>query len=247
MRSVFCYHHIQRYATAAARMRDQLIAGEIVVQPFTCLGYQGDPSIHLLCARNYAQDLAIARNSKCRTRSKTRSKLKLAYLSADFRDHAVARAIVELFELHDRTRFELIGVSFGRDDGSDLRSRLVGSFDQFLDVRCESDETAADILNQLEIDIAIDLMGYTDGSRPGILAFRPAPIQVSYLGYPGTMGACFIDYVLADRFVLPLEDQPFYDEKIVHLPNCYQPNDSKRKVSPVTPSRREVGLAEDAF
>jgi len=232
----------------AEQMRGQLIAGEIVVQPFTCLGYQSDPSIHLLCARNYAKDLAIDRPSPCSARRpKARSRLKLAYLSADFRDHAVARTIAELFELHDRSRFEVIGVSFGRDDGGQLRSRLVRSFDQFLDLRSQSDKDAAGILSRLEIDIAVDLTGYTDGSRPGILAFRPAPIQVNYLGYPGTMGAGFIDYVLADRFVLPLEDQPFYDEKIVHLPNCYQPNDSKRKVSPVTPSRREVGLAEDAF
>src|SRR5207244_1002095 len=101
--------------------------------------------------------------------------------------------------------------------------------------------------NDREIDVAVHLMAYTIHGRTGILARRPAPIQINYLGYPGTMGAGFIDYVLADKFVLPLEEQPFYDEKIVHLPDCYQPNDSKRKVSSVMPSRREAGLPEDAF
>ena len=229
----------------AQRMRDLILAGEAGVQPFACISYLSDPAIQLQCARNFAKKLDQA--TPARGVPKQRPKLKIAYLSADFRNHAVGRTIVELFELHDRTRFEVIGVSFGPDDGGELRSRLVRSFDQFHDVRSQSDQAAAAALNDREIDIAVDLMGYTIHGRPGILARRPAPIQINYLGYPGTMGAGFIDYVLADKFVLPLEEQPFYDEKIVHLPDCYQPNDSKRKVSSVMPSRREAGLPEDAF
>src|SRR6266567_1268265 len=229
----------------AQRMRDLILAGEAGVQPFACISYLSDPAIQLQCARNFAKKLDQA--TPARGVPKQRPKLKIAYLSADFRNHAVGRTIVELFELHDRTRFEVIGVSFGPDDGGELRSRLVRSFDQFHDVRSQSDQAAAAALNDREIDIAVDLMGYTIHGRPGILARRPAPIQINYLGYPGTMGAGFIDYVLSDRFVLPLEEQPFYDEKIVHLPDCYQPNDSKRKVSSVLPSRREAGLPEDAF
>src|SRR6266702_3522191 len=229
----------------AQRMRDLILAGEAGVQPFACISYLSDPAIQLQCARNFAKKLDQA--TPARGVPKQRPKLKIAYLSADFRNHAVGRTIVELFELHDRTRFEVIGVSFGPDDGGELRSRLVRSFDQFHDVRSQSDQAAAAALNNREIDIAVDLMGYTIHGRPGILARRPAPIQINYLGYPGTMGAGFIDYVLADKFVLPLEEQPFYDEKIVHLPVCYQPNDSKRKVSSGIPSRRAAGLPENAL
>jgi len=231
----------------AQRMRDLILAGEGGVQPFTCISYLNDPAIQLRCARNFTRQIKLDQPIPVRATSTNHAKLKIAYLSADFRNHAVGRAIAELFELHDRTRFEVIGVSFGPDDHSELRSRLVRSFDQFHDVRARSDGDAATALNGLEVDIAIDLMGYTTHGRPGILAHRPAPIQVSYLGYPGTMGAGFIDYVLADKFVLPFEEQQFYDEKIVHLPDCYQPNDSKRNISPATPTRREAGLPEDAF
>ena len=231
----------------AQRIRDLVIAGEGGVQPFACISYVSDPAIQLRCARNFAKQMQLEQATPMRSVPKQRPKLRIAYLSADFRNHAVARTIAELFELHDRTRFELIGISFGPDDASELRSRLVGSFDQFHDVRARSDAEAAAALNGLEADIAIDLMGYTTHGRPGILGHRPAPIQVGYLGYPGTMGAAFIDYVLADRYVLPFEEQPFYDEKIVHLPDCYQPNDSKRKISPLAPSRRQVDLPDDAF
>jgi len=230
----------------AQRIRDLVIAGEGGMQPFACISYLSDPAIQLRCARNFTKQMQLDRAAPMRGVPKRGPKLKIAYLSADFRNHAVARTIVELLELHDRTRFEAIGVSFGPDDGSELRSRLVRSFDEFHDVRSQSDQAAAAALNDREIDIAVDLMGYTSHGRPGILARRPAPIQVNYLGYPGTMGAGFIDYVLADKFVLPFEEQPFYDEKIVHMPDCYQPNDSKRKIS-VVPSRREAGLPEDAF
>src|SRR6266699_1494006 len=231
----------------AQRIRNLVIAGEGGVQPFTCISYLSDPGIQLRCARNFARQMKLERPAPARATPKRHDKLRIAYLSADYRNHPVGRAVVELIELHDRARFEVIGISFGRDDQSEMRSRLVRSLDQFHDILSESDSDAAAILSRLEIDIAIDLMGYTDRFRAGLLASRPAPIQVSYLGYPGTMGVGFIDYVLADRFVLPFEEQQFYDEKIVHLPDCYQPNDSKRKVSSVVPSRREAGLPEDGF
>src|SRR5262249_16921978 len=217
------------------------------VQPFTCISYLSDPAIQLRCARNFARQMKLDGLAPPRRALSHPARLKLAYLSGDFRNHAVARTIAELFELHDRTRFEVIGVSFGPDDGGALRSRLVRSFDQFHDVRPHSDADAAALMAQLEVDIAVDLMGYTSFSRPGILARRPTPIQVSYLGYPGSMGASFIDYILADRLVLPFEEQEFYDEKIVQLRDCYQPNDSKREISPVVPTRREVDLPQDVF
>src|SRR5262249_54022178 len=163
----------------------------------------------------------------------------IAYLSADFQKHATAYLMAELFELHDRSRFEVIGISFGSDDSSDMRARLVTAFDQFHDVESNSDADVVKLLYDLEVDIAIDLKGYTRSARPNILAHRPAPIQVSYLGYPGTLGAGFIDYVVADPIVVPFDQQPFYTEKIVHLPECYQVNDSQRQITERTPTRGE--------
>jgi protein O-GlcNAc transferase len=174
------------------------------------------------------------------------AKLRVAYLSSDFRFHPVASAIVDLIERHDRTRFEIIGVSFGRDDASEIRSRLVRAFDRFHDVAEDGDQAVAELLRRLDVHIAVDLNGLTRGCRPGVLARRPAPIQVAYLGYPGTTGADFIDYILADAIVLPLDQQPFFAETIVHLPDCYHANDTTRSMSS-TPQRRELGLPETGF
>ena len=159
----------------------------------------------------------------------------------------MAHHLAELFERHDRSRFEIIGVSFGADDKSEMRNRIVAAFDQFYDVRRKSDEEVAKLLKGLQIDIAVDLMGHTRHSRPGIFAYRPAPTQVNYLGYPGTMGAEFIDYIIADKMVAPFEHQPFYREKIVHLVDCYQVNDTKRNIAERTPTRQEAGLPETGF
>jgi predicted O-linked N-acetylglucosamine transferase (SPINDLY family) len=174
-------------------------------------------------------------------------KIRVAYLSSDFRRHAVAYLAAELFERHDRSRFEVIGVSFGADDGSDLRSRLVAAFDRFIDVTERSDQDAAQLINELQIDIAVDLNGHTREARPGILASHPAAIQVSYLGFPATTGAPFIDYIIADPIALPFDQQPYYSEHIVHLPDCFQVNDSTREVPKQTQSRREAGLPEYGF
>jgi predicted O-linked N-acetylglucosamine transferase (SPINDLY family) len=173
-------------------------------------------------------------------------KLRIAYLSSDFRFHPVATAIVELIERHDRTRFEILGVSFGRDDASATRARMGRAFDAFHDVAGQSDQAVAELLQRLNVHIAIDLNGPTRGWRPGVLAHRPAPIQALYLGYPGTTGADFVDYILADPTVLPRDRQPFFAETIVHLPDCYHPNDTTRSLSD-TPGRRELGLPETGF
>ena len=157
---------------------------------------------------------------------------RVAYLSADFHEHATAYLIAELFELHDRARFELIGVSFGPDDGSEIRARLVASFDAFHDVRDRSDREIAALLRELEVDIAVDLKGHTAGLPSRILAYRPAPIQVGYLGYPGTIGADFLDYILADRdrrAVRPRSRST--PRRSFSLPDCYQVNDRKRAIA----------------
>jgi protein O-GlcNAc transferase len=138
----------------------------------------------------------------------------------------------------------VIGISIGPDDRSDTRTRCIKAFDQFHDVRLKSDSEVARLINKLQIGILIDLTGYTKDCRPEILSYRPAPIQVNYLGYPGTMGADFIDYIIADGFVIPSDAERFYAEKIVYLPDTVQPNDSKRFIPAGVPTRSEIGLPD---
>jgi len=219
-----------------------------LTEPFMLAAVSQNPGEQRLCAERFFEDRVRGGQSRLWTEERyEHSKIRIAYLSGDFREHAVAYCIAELLELHDRSKFEIIGASLGVDDGSETRSRLARSFDRFLDVRDKGDFEAAKLMRDLEVDIVVDLMGYTRHSRPGILAHRPAPIQVGYLGYPGTLGADVNDYVLGDKFVLPQEQQAFYSEKIVHLPESYQANDSRRKVAERTPTRDEVGLPEKAF
>jgi predicted O-linked N-acetylglucosamine transferase (SPINDLY family) len=174
-------------------------------------------------------------------------KLRLGYVSGDLRDHPVGHVAADLFERHDRQRFELIAYSYGADDGSETRRRLAAAFDGFVDIASLSHDAAARRISGDGIDILIDLTGHTKNGRPGILAHRPAPVQVNYLGYPGTLGAPFVDYIIADRFVAPVDQQPFYSERLVHLPGSFFPTDSKRVIAAATPSRAECGLPDHGF
>ncbi|HWI35276.1 MAG TPA: tetratricopeptide repeat protein [Burkholderiales bacterium] len=176
-----------------------------------------------------------------------RGRLRLAYLSADFHEHATAYLAVRLFELHDRSQFETLAVSYGKPEASPMRRRLEHAFDAFIDVRTRSDREIAELLREREIDVAVDLKGHTTGARLGILAYRPAPVQVTYLGFPGTTGAAFIDYVLADRFVIPEAEHGAYTEKVAYLPDCYQVNDSTRTIATGQTDRAALGLPLRAF
>jgi predicted O-linked N-acetylglucosamine transferase (SPINDLY family) len=218
--------------------------------PFVFLSYSDDYQASLECADDFQSNVfKFIEPFKPVLPSSRRSneRLKVAYLSADYREHAVAYHVAELFECHDRQRFEVHGISFGPRSDSAVRRRIEAAFDTFHDVQDKSDFEIATFLRDEKIDIAVDLMGYTRDNRVGALAYRPAPIQVSYLGYPGTLGAKFMDYILVDRFVAPPETQPFFTEKLVHLPNSYQANDRKRKIAEPTPSRRDCGLPEKGF
>jgi protein O-GlcNAc transferase len=211
------------------------------------LYYFGNQAYQLSAARAYLKTHCPPVRAPLPARpTREPNKLRIAYLSSDFRFHPVSTAIVELLERHDRSRFEIIGVSFGRDDDSEIRSRIVRAFDGFHEVADKSAGEIAEMLRGLDVHIAVDLNGITRGWRPDVLAHRPAPIQVVYLGYPGTTGADFIDYILADATVLPLDQQPFFAETIVHLPDCYHPNDTTRSLS-AAPERSELGLPPDAF
>ena len=174
-------------------------------------------------------------------------RIRLGYFSADFHNHAVSYLMAELFERHDRAKFEVIAFSFGPETNDAMRTRLEKSFDRFIEVGALSDKDVALLARSLEIDIAVDLMGFTQDSRTGIFAMRPAPIQVNYLGYPGTMGAPYIDYIIADRIVIPQEQQASYREKIVYLPHSYLANDSTRAIAERTPTRAEAGLPDEGF
>jgi len=219
-----------------------------VVNPFGFLTWSGAPEDQLHCARMFIQNRIGSAPARMHKNSLPISKqLRIAYLSADFHDHATANLMAGLFECHAREQFEVLAFSYGPDDRSAMRRRLRATFDNFIDVSCMSDQQVAQQIAELGVHIAIDLKGYTQDSRPGILAHRPAPIQVNYLGYPGTMGAEFIDYILVDPFVVPADQQPYYTEKLVHLPDCYQVNDSQREIAAHIPSRAECDLPEDGF
>lgn len=220
----------------------------LLVSPFILLNLTNSARLHAVATRSYVQSQIKNPALPFRREPPRRpEKIRLAYMSGDFREHPVAQLTAELFELHDRARFEVTGISYGPDDGSELRKRLVNAFDSFHDVTSMNDRDAAGLIHDLRTDILIDLTGYTAGCRPQILAWRPAPVAVNYLGYPGTMAASFIDYVIADKIVLPFDQQPFYTEKIVHLPDSFQPQDSQRKIAAETPTRTAAGLPESGI
>jgi predicted O-linked N-acetylglucosamine transferase (SPINDLY family) len=176
-----------------------------------------------------------------------REKIRIGYFSADFHNHPVAALMAEAFEAHDRSRYETTAFSFGLDTQDDMRKRMKRAFDRFIDVREKSDQDIALLARSLGIDIAVDLAGYTGGSRTGIFALRAAPIQVNYLGYPGTMGAEYMDYLIGDRTVVPEAHQCHYTEKIVYLPDSYLPHDSSRTISDTVFTRAELGLPPTGF
>ena len=233
-------------ASLLPRLTSDVQAGRAVIQPFVLMGYSEDAALLRRCAETYVHRVAPVQPPLYDGKPYRHDRIRLAYLSADFHQHPTAQLMAELFERHDRNRFEVSAFAFGPDDGSAMRHRLVKAFDSFDDVRAFSEFEIARMIRAREIDIAVDLNGYTHEARPGIFSHRPAPVQVNYLVYPGTTGAGYMDYVLADRIVLPLDQQAFFSEKIIHLPDCYQANDATRSLLPA-PSRAELGLPEQAF
>jgi protein O-GlcNAc transferase len=174
-------------------------------------------------------------------------RIRVAYVSTDLRAHAVGSLMVSCFERHDRTAFEITSVSLRHGDGSALEQRIRAASDRFIDAHANTDLEIASLLSRLEIDIVVDLNGHSGARRPGIFALRPAPVQATYLGYPGTTGAPFIDYLIADPTVVPDAARAFYSEQVVHLPHCYLPVDSARSIADRTPTRVEAGLPDRGF
>jgi predicted O-linked N-acetylglucosamine transferase (SPINDLY family) len=231
-------------AVIAAALR----AGKRVIAPFDAKALFLAAEDELACVRIWAADQhqgALPPQSQ-RPRSPN-STIRVAYVSADFRAGPVATLMAGVFERHDPQRVETVGVSLGPDDGSAVRARLKQAFARFIDAGAMSDGEIAAMLREMQIDIAVDLMGFTEGARPDIFRRRPAPIQVNYLGFPGTTGADWLDYLLAERVIVPEEQRRFYSENIVYLPGNYLTRDTSRSATSVPVARAEERLPEAGF
>jgi protein O-GlcNAc transferase len=225
---------------------EKIRSQEVTAYPFVLLSMSSSATEQLQCAKRYADTFPVFPSDNYR-KVYSHSRIRVAYLSADFDNHAVAHLIVGLLEHHNRSRFEIIGLSLGPYQTSQVGQRIQRACERFVDVRDKSDQEIAQLMRDLEIDIAIDLMGHTQSARPYIFAQRPAPVQVSYLGYIGTTGADFIDYIIADKLTLPFEQQDHFIEKIVHLPDCFLVNDNQLQIAQHTLSRQEAGLPSEGF
>ncbi|ARN80291.1 UDP-N-acetylglucosamine-peptide N-acetylglucosaminyltransferase [Methylocystis bryophila] len=242
------------FDSRAAFARSRLAGGDGALPPFVLLAEPGLSSAEQrACSEGWMRErlaTAEARRAELAFRFPPwlddRRKIKLGYLSNDFQDHATAMLLVESLEARDQARFELHAYSYGRDDGKEMRARLRLAFDRFNDIGPLSDVEAAKAIHGDGIDILIDLKGFTQGTRTSILALRPAPIQVNYLGYPGTLGPGLCDYIITDKFCTPAASAGDYAESFAVLPHSYQPHGCRDAVAPA-PGRAEAGLPEEGF
>jgi protein O-GlcNAc transferase len=230
------------------RLEASIDRHERVADPFIFLTVSNSPALQKKAAEIYVRDkylpssiVALAPNRHRRQR------MRIGYFSADYHNHPTSFLMAELFERHDRSRFEILGFSFGPDIKDAMNQRVSAAMDRFLDVRSMSDEGVGQLTRELDVDIAVDLKGFTEHSRMGIFAHRAAPIQVSYLGFPATTGAPYMDYLIADHTLIPQASRQHYSEKIAYLPGSYQANDSRRLISPTLCTRINEGLPEQGF
>jgi predicted O-linked N-acetylglucosamine transferase (SPINDLY family) len=222
--------------------------GERVAKPFVPLAIPSTPGQQQHCARIYvAREYPAAPAPLPCDARQAGDRIRIGYLSAAFRNHPGAHLMAHLFECHDRAQFEIVALYVGPPADDPWRRRLEKAFDSFHDVGARSDRDIAALVQELGIDVLIDRVGHSEFARTGVFALRPAPVQVNYLGYPGTMGAPYIDYLIADRTLIPEASRRWYDEKVVYLPHSYMPNDSTRHIADRVFTRAEVGLPDDAF
>jgi predicted O-linked N-acetylglucosamine transferase (SPINDLY family) len=235
------------YGEQITKIIDADLSQEKISTPFNLLSLLDDPILQRKITEMYVNDRYPLNEKLGAIKNEYKnSKIKIGYFSADFGNHPVSLLMAEVFELHDRNQFEVIGFSFGAMTDHPIRSRLMQGFDQFIDVRDRTEFDISSLARELKIDIAIDLGGFTRDSRAGIFSFRAAPIQISYLGYLGTMGASYIDYIIADSELIPVGLEDCYTEKIIYLPS-YQANDRKRPVSEKKFSKEELCLPKKGF
>jgi protein O-GlcNAc transferase len=236
------------FDAGCAHLVSSVEQGNANTEPFTLLAIPSSAQVQLQCAKLWISKHYPARQKPLWKGERYRhDRIRIAYVSADFRQHATAYLAVGMFEFHDKSRFEITAISIGPDDKSEMRHRLAGIFNSFIDCRTLSDDAIASHIRDKEIDLLIDLNGFTRDARTRLFAYRPAPIQVNYLGYPGTMGASYIDYLIADQTVIPAESRGFYSEKIVSMPNTYQVNDRARMISKEAFHRSIEGLPSQKF
>jgi predicted O-linked N-acetylglucosamine transferase (SPINDLY family) len=230
------------------RLGDRLDRGEPAAPPWALLPLIDRPDLQRKTAEAWAAGNAPGSNALGPAPSyPAHDRIRVGYFSADFHRHATAHLIAELFERHDRKNFEVIAFSFGPPKGDEMEKRLMAGADRFIDVSKKSDRDIAALARELEIDIAVDLKGLTVGHRMGVFAHRAASVQVNYLGFPGTLGAPYYDYIIADDVIIPAELRQHYSEKVIALPGSYQVNDRKREVSERRFTRAELGLPEDGI
>jgi len=217
------------------------------VSPMGLMAYEDSPDKHLLRAEKYWQHNFNDNTPQLFPCKYTNKKIKIGYFSADFREHAVMHLLTRVFELHDKDKFSIYCFSLRKYPLDRYTKRIINSVTEFIDVSDIKDEEIAKIAKDKRIDIAVDLMGYSKDSRPRIFSYRAAPIQVSYLGFPGSMGAKSIDYIIADKYLIPDENKKYYSEKVIYMPKCYQCNDDKLVPSSSNYSKNQIGLMNDEF
>jgi protein O-GlcNAc transferase len=236
------------YRGSVARLLASVEQGAPAVAPLWCLALTDSASLQLACARIFSPRQTPAGLVPLpRSAPRQAGRLRVAYLSSDFREHPVARLLAGVLERHDRTCFETIGISLSAPDGSGLGARVAAAFDRFEDASRLADPDIAALIRRLEVDVLVDLNGWTQGVRSGVLALRPAPVQVSYLGYPGTSGAEYMDYLIADSFVIPQAASAHYSERIIVLPGVFQANDDRRSAPERVRTRSEEGLPDSGI
>ena len=235
------------FAPEVARLAERIERNEAPSNPFAALALCGSAPLQKRAAQNWVRKECPPNDMLPALPKWSRhEKIRVGYFSADFRSHAISFLAAELFETHDRRKFELTAFSLGLNTKDEMRTRIEAAFERFVDVQHESDHDIARLARSLEIDIAVDLGGFTRGGRPRIFATRAAPLQASYLGYLGTMSADYMDYLIADDTIIPETHRKYYSERIVYLPS-YQVNDSKRRIAQRRFGREELGLPSTGF
>jgi predicted O-linked N-acetylglucosamine transferase (SPINDLY family) len=231
-----------------AEIEADLIAGKLAAEPFGWQGVATSERSLQRCAELTNASRFPTQDSPLRASpTGPDAKIRIGYLSGEFRQQATSLLLVGVLEQHDKSAFEIFAIDNGYDDGSDIRRRIAAAVDGIVDISTLSDPQAVDTIRAQRIDILVNLNGYFGEQRTGVFARRAAPVQVNYLGFPGTLGAGFMDYILADQHVLPPEHRQFYSEKVAWLPNCYQANDDRREISTRAFTRAEVGSPAQGF
>ncbi|NTW57520.1 MAG: tetratricopeptide repeat protein [Chlorobiaceae bacterium] len=230
------------------KVEQKILSGEKAVIPFHLLLLMDSPVLQKLVSEGYGSvKYPPDKSFSVITKRKRKEKIRIGYFSPDFRKHPMSLLTAEMYELHDRDRFEISAFSFSPMGNDEIRERVAAAFDRFIDVRTISDRKVVEMSRAQEIDIAVDLCGYMNFCRTGIFALQAAPVQVNYLGFPGTLGISYFDYIVADPVLIPERNRQFYTEKIAYLPFCYMAHDSKQLIAERLFSRTELGLPETGF